>query len=63
VVSNIQSVDIPSLIPRMEGYNIRAPRSSMTQDSVPFIPVDDGSGDVWVSFGVYHHLHCLVNSP
>lgn len=23
------------------------------------IPLNDGSGDVWVSMNVYHHLHCL----
>ena len=34
----------------------------MGEDRGFLIPLDDGSNDVWASFGVYHHLHCLVSA-
>ena len=27
------------------------------------IPLNDNSGDAWVSMNIYHHLHCLVSTP
>ncbi|ETN38308.1 uncharacterized protein HMPREF1541_06339 [Cyphellophora europaea CBS 101466] len=43
----------------LKGYNLRVPSSSLSQEHAPSIPLSDGSGNVWVSLGMYHHLHCL----
>ncbi|CAI6332874.1 unnamed protein product [Periconia digitata] len=43
----------------MNGYSIRVPSSSLDALNLESIPLNDESGDVWVSMNVYHHLHCL----
>lgn len=43
----------------MDGYSIRVPSSSLDALNLQSIPLNDNSGDVWVSMNVYHHLHCL----
>jgi len=43
----------------MDGYSISVPSSSLTALNLDSIPLNDNSGDVWVSMNVYHHLHCL----
>ena len=42
------------------GYAIRVPAGSVETLGLESIPLNDGSGDVWVSMNIYHHLHCLV---
>lgn len=41
------------------GYSIRVPSTSLDVLDLESIPLNDESGDVWVSMNVYHHLHCL----
>lgn len=41
------------------GYSIRVPSTSLDALNLESIPLNDGTGDVWVSMNVYHHLHCL----
>lgn len=41
------------------GYSIRVPSTSLDALKLESIPLNDDSGDVWVSMNVYHHLHCL----
>jgi len=43
------------------GYNIRVPRR-LLQPGQDSIPLADGSDQVVGSLGVFHYLHCLVNS-
>jgi len=43
----------------LRGYNIRVHRSQLSPGHAPSIELADGSGDVWTSLSVYHHLHCL----
>ncbi|OAK97880.1 hypothetical protein IQ06DRAFT_38198 [Phaeosphaeriaceae sp. SRC1lsM3a] len=43
----------------MDGYSIRVPSTSLDTLNLKSIPLNDDSGDVWVSMNVYHHLHCL----
>lgn len=43
------------------GYSIRVPKTSVDAVGLESIPLNDGSGDVWVSMNIYHHLHCLVS--
>ncbi|KAF1970900.1 hypothetical protein BU23DRAFT_201499 [Bimuria novae-zelandiae CBS 107.79] len=43
----------------MNGYSIRVPSTSLDALNIESIPLNDDSGDVWVSMNVYHHLHCL----
>jgi hypothetical protein len=35
------------------------PATSLDALNLASIPLNDNSGDVWVSMNVYHHLHCL----
>jgi len=43
------------------GYSIRVPKESVDAVDLESIPLNDNSGDVWVSMNIYHHLHCLVS--
>lgn len=43
----------------MQGYSIRVPSTSLDALDLHSIPLNDDSGDAWVSMNVYHHLHCL----
>ncbi|PVH93817.1 hypothetical protein DM02DRAFT_732877 [Periconia macrospinosa] len=43
----------------MNGYSIRVPSTSLDALNLESIPLNDDSGDVWVSMNIYHHLHCL----
>jgi len=53
----------PRTITKFEaGYAIRVPAGSVEAVGLESIPLNDESGDVWVSMNIYHHLHCLVSS-
>ncbi|KAH7070241.1 hypothetical protein FB567DRAFT_216958 [Paraphoma chrysanthemicola] len=43
----------------MNGYSIRVPSKTLEALDLQSIPLNDESGDVWVSMNIYHHLHCL----
>lgn len=43
----------------MQGYSIRVPSTSLSALNLESIPLNDNSGDAWVSMNIYHHLHCL----
>lgn len=61
MVSNVISTSYIYIANRVLylGYSIRVPSTSLDALDLESIALNDGSGDVWVSMNVYHHLHCL----
>lgn len=41
--------------------NTRVSKETLDTINRTSIPLQDGSGEYWVNFNVFHNLHCLVS--